>query len=1386
MRVLIVDDSEQNLYMLQVLLEGNGYRVETAANGAEALEKARRDPPALIITDILMPVMDGFTLCREWQQDERLKEIPFVFYTATYTDPKDQELALSLGAERFIVKPMEPDVFVDIVQQVIREAKEGRLRTPGTPVGEEPVYLKTYNDRLVKKLEHKMLQLERANRRLAALYGASAELSSLQPLDEMIPRVLLAVVEAMAFVNGIYYTYNEAGQTFHLQEAIGFPPEMLNDFRQRLVFHMGEERGLVGLVGQTRRPLIVADAQHDPRWAVIDGAVRSALFVPVVHQERVLGVVSFLSAAANFDDADVRNATILTNNLSIAIENARLVEGLRQSEARFRRLAENAQDLIYRYRLLPTPGFEYVSPAATVITGYTPEEHYADPDLGLKLVHPDDRSVLEAHFRGEGTFDESLTLRWVRKDGTVIWAEQRNVPIYDEAGILVALEGIARDVTERRRSEQALRESEAKFRTLAETAPAAIFIYQDTGFRYVNPAAEALTGYAATELLAMNFWDVVHPDFRDVVRARGLARQKGEQVSPGYEFKILARSGEERWLDFTAGRIEFEGQSAAIGTAYDITERKRAQEEVHRLSQFRESVIENANVWLNVLDEQANVVIWNKAAEEISGYTREEVVGHGKVWEWLYPEETYRSEITSKAAAIIEKSEAVEDFETTIRRKDGKERVISWYSQNLVDVAGGPIGSIALGRNVTRRKQVEEALWQHAERLKTLREIDQAILAARSPEDIAQAALGRIRQLVDCQGGGVARFDAENQEAILFAVYSEGALTIEAGTHLPLEGIVEIEALRQGEVLVEEDLLAIADPPTAIQALRAADVRSYVAVPLLAQGNLIGALALGSESPGAFPPESVAITREVADQVAVALHQADLRAALESEQRKLETLVEHLPEGILLLDGSGRILLANPAARTCLPLLTAIEHPATGRAGEVLTHLAGRSLDELLNPPLEGPWHELEVSGPPQRFFQAAARPVRLAADSVGWALVIQDVTEQRQAQERIQQQERLAAVGQLAGGIAHDFNNLLSAIMLYAQIPLNKPGLPPEAAQSLEIIAGESRRAAELVQQILDFSRRSTIETRPVDLKPFVEEAMRMLERTIPENISLVLRVQLGEYMVRADPTRIQQVLMNLVVNARDAMPGGGVLRIELASLEVSLEEQPPVAEMEPGQWICLSVSDTGEGIPPQVLPHIFEPFFTTKPRGEGAGLGLAQVHGIVTQHGGYCDVGTKMGEGATFYVYLPAYHAAEEAAREGEVGTTPEGKGETILLVEDNEQLREAAQRILESLGYRVLAAANGREALERYETTEGIDLVLTDVVMPEMGAADLARALGNIDPSAKVLAISGYVAAEELQAVKAAGIPDVIPKPLDADVLAKAIRRALDAERNRWIES
>ena len=413
-------------------------------------------------------------------------------------------------------------------------------------------------------------------------------------------------------------------------------------------------------------------------------------------------------------------------------------------------------------------------------------------------------------------------------------------------------------------------------------------------------------------------------------------------------------------------------------------------------------------------------------------------------------------------------------------------------------------------------------------------------------------------------------------------------------------------------------------------------------------------------------------------------------------------------------------------------------------------------------------------------------------------------LAELRDTQEQMVRQERLAAVGQLSAGIAHDFRTLLTTIILYAQLALRQPGLAPKLARNIKIIIGESQKAADLVQQILDFSRRSILQVRVLDLPSLVQNTMNILQRTIPGNVRLSLEVEPGQqaaaFLVRADSGRIQQLLTNLATNARDAMPRGGKLCFELSHVTVA-EDGPPLANIAPpltgGKWVCLAVSDTGTGMTEEVRAHLFEPFFTTKDVDKGTGLGLAQVHGIVRQHEGSIGVETELGRGTTFFIYLPAYEADSDRApvadsdrasvkesKAQESPALPQGQGETILLVEDNEDLRKAGQNILESLGYRVLTAANGREALTVYETGGSVDLVITDVVMPEMGGKELVQELRRSDPDLKVLAITGYVADEIVQELREVGFLDVISKPFAIETLARVIRRALSVSTGRWI--
>ena len=349
------------------------------------------------------------------------------------------------------------------------------------------------------------------------------------------------------------------------------------------------------------------------------------------------------------------------------------------------------------------------------------------------------------------------------------------------------------------------------------------------------------------------------------------------------------------------------------------------------------------------------------------------------------------------------------------------------------------------------------------------------------------------------------------------------------------------------------------------------------------------------------------------------------------------------------------------------------------------------------------------------------------------------------------------------------------------------KPDLPSTVAQYLDTIVDEARKATDLVQQILDFSRRTAIDRRPLDLVALIGNVVAVLQRTLPENIHVAFDVGPGTCVIAGDAGRLQQALMNLALNARDAMPDGGTLRLGVTRIPVTAGAPPPLPEMmdalTPPAWICLSVADTGKGMTDEVCAHLFEPFFTTKPEGKGTGLGLAQVYGIIQLHDGYIDVENAIDKGVTVRIYLPAAAEATEETTATAITHIPVGQGEKLLLVEDNAQLREAGQNLLTDLGYRVLTAANGQEALALYQKESNIALLITDLVMPEMGGKALVQALHNHNPNLKALVMTGYTAEEgevasNLTGLRAAGFLEVIRKPLDAEIMAQAIRRALEA--------
>ena len=417
----------------------------------------------------------------------------------------------------------------------------------------------------------------------------------------------------------------------------------------------------------------------------------------------------------------------------------------------------------------------------------------------------------------------------------------------------------------------------------------------------------------------------------------------------------------------------------------------------------------------------------------------------------------------------------------------------------------------------------------------------------------------------------------------------------------------------------------------------------------------------------------------------------------------------------------------------------------------------------------DGSVHSLTGAGRAQ--LDDAGAPRR----AVGISL---DVSEQRSLEQQYQQAQKMEAIGRLAGGIAHDFNNLLTAILGYCELlQLDVSDNDPRRADILEIQKA-GIRASSLTRQLLAFSRKEIISPTMLDLNAVALDIRKMLERLIGEDVAVVMRLHADATPVCADRGQIEQVILNLAVNARDAMPRGGVLTIETAN--VSLDEHYANAHfsVSPGLYACLMVSDTGTGMPPAVLQRLFEPFFTTKAPGKGTGLGLATIHGIVTRYGGSVHVYSEVGRGTTFKVYLP--QAGDGAVAEtAETRSGPITGSQTVLLVEDSDSLRALTSRLLARLGYTVLQAATADDAVAAFERHGAIDVILTDVVMPGRSGPELARELTDRQPSIKVLYMSGYT--EETivhHGVLDAGIA-FINKPFSTETLGRKLRDVLSQD-------
>jgi len=995
-----------------------------------------------------------------------------------------------------------------------------------------------------------------------------------------------------------------------------------------------------------------------------------------------------------------------------------------------------------------------------------------------------ERNAAEVRKCAKKGFTRNLEIDLVSPNGKITPIEINATAIRNKKGQVIL--ALCRDITERRQAEQTLRESEERLKLVIEGSQQGFWDWNlETDEVKRNERWAEMLGYTLPEIdSSVRQWlDLVHPDDQAAAWKSLQDHLAGRTPVHEIEYRMLTKNQQYKWV-LDRGRIverDAQGRPRRMsGTHTDITGRKQVEEASREAHQKLQALVQASPLSIFVLDPEGKVLLWNPASEMTFGWTEDEVVGRVLP---IVPEDKqdeFRENLRRELAG-----ESLRGVELRRLKKDGTPIDISVYTSTLYDAQGEVTGVLILDADITERKRAEELLKLNELRLETLLKLNQMTEAPLS--EIAHFAMEEATLLTGSEIGYIA-FMNEDESVLTMHAWSKTAMAECRINDKPLLYPVETtglwgEAVRQRRPIITNDYGA-ANPWKKGYPEGHVTILRHMNVPIFDGEKIVIVAGVGNKASD-YDESDVRQLTLLMEGMWRIVQRTQAEEALQESEEKYRLLVGQVPA-----------VVYKGYTNWSLDCFDRKIEAITGYAKEDFDSRRITWLDlifpEDIEPArtvfkeaLEGDGfyvteHRIRKKTGEVRWIQARNRIIYDAAERVDYISgVFFDITERKLLEDQLINAQRMEAVGILAGGMAHDFNNLLTAIMGYSEIMMMELRQEDPFHLYADEITKAAQRGASLTNQLLAFSRKQILQPQVINLNEVVIDMDKMLQRLIGEDIELITFIDQDLGFVKADPAQIGQIIMNLAVNARDAMPDGGNLTIETANVSLGQDYARSHVDVTPGPYVMLAVSDNGAGMDAETMAHIFEPFFTTKESGKGTGLGLATVYGIVKQSGGNIWVYSEPGQGTTFKVYLPRVEESLEIARPKAAPVTSLQGDETILLVEDDAGLRDLVSTALRKYGFKVLEATHGGEALLICEKEKSpIHLMLTDVVMPQISGSALAERLRLIHPEMKVLFMSGYTENSIVHHGVLNSQVNFIQKPFRVLSLVRKVREVLDS--------